>query len=97
MAWRSWIDIIRLDIQIANSQPTGFKKPLPKLITMSLMFMQIRDNVLDVNPPGGARSLTLNGSHWLWAVTTVFALSFVRYFLDLDTLNDPQEHLLSPI
>jgi len=36
-----------------------------------------RDDVLDVNPPQGGRSLTLNGSHWLWAVTAVFALSFV--------------------
>jgi bacteriorhodopsin len=37
-----------------------------------------RDDVLDVNPPIAiGRSLTLNGSHWLWAVTAVFILSFV--------------------
>ncbi|KAL2201736.1 family A G protein-coupled receptor-like protein [Sarocladium strictum] len=37
-----------------------------------------RDDVLDVNPPIAiGRSLTLNGSHWLWAVTAVFILSFL--------------------
>jgi len=40
------------------------------------MLMHARDDVLGVNPPAGARSLTLNGSHWLWAVTAVFTLSF---------------------
>jgi bacteriorhodopsin len=37
-----------------------------------------RDDVLDVNPPAmGGRVLTLNGSHWLWAPTAIFILSFL--------------------
>ncbi|KAK0387982.1 hypothetical protein NLU13_4226 [Sarocladium strictum] len=38
-----------------------------------------RDNVLDVNPGGGERRLTLNGSHWLWAVDAIMILSFLIY------------------
>ena len=54
---------------------------------MGLMFMHARDNVLDVNPPAGARSLTLNGSNWLWAVTAVFSLLFVCQPLIFHTIT----------
>jgi len=37
-----------------------------------------RDNdALNVNPPAGDNYLTTNGSNWLWAVTAIYALTFV--------------------
>jgi bacteriorhodopsin len=41
-----------------------------------------RDNdALRVNPPFGDRQLSVNGSSWLWAVTAVFLLSFLVFFV----------------
>lgn len=41
-----------------------------------------RDNdVLQVHPPGGARHLTTGGSDWLWAVTAIFFVSFLAFFV----------------
>ena len=45
----------------------------------------VRDNdALDVNPPAGEAHLAVHGSDWLWAVTAVYVVSFVR-------TNSPQE------
>jgi hypothetical protein len=37
-----------------------------------------RDGAPDVNPPAGASHLSDGGSNWLYAVTAVFAVAFVR-------------------
>lgn len=39
-----------------------------------------RNEALYVNPPQGDQYLTVNGSNWLWAVTAVFAVSFLASF-----------------
>jgi bacteriorhodopsin len=45
-------------------------------------FLVGRDNdALEVNPQMGDRQLSVNGSSWLWAVTAVFLLSFLLFFL----------------
>jgi bacteriorhodopsin len=36
-----------------------------------------RNDALNVNPPAGDEQLSVDGSNWLWAVTAVYALSFV--------------------
>ena len=39
----------------------------------------LRDNdALDVNPPAGEIHLSTHGSDWLWAVTAIYVVSFVR-------------------
>jgi bacteriorhodopsin len=45
------------------------------------------NDALEVNPPAGDELLSTNGSNWLWAVTAIYAFSFVcrRCFL----LTDP--------
>lgn len=43
-----------------------------------MAFLFPRDNdALNVNPPAGDQRLTVHGSDWLWAVTAVFALTFL--------------------
>jgi len=37
-----------------------------------------RNDALRVNPQGGDARLSNAGSNWLWAVTAVFLVSFVR-------------------
>ena len=46
-----------------------------------------RNDALRVNPPQGDQYLSDGGSDWLWAVFTVFALSFVCT-LDIGPLLD---------
>ncbi|KAI1844136.1 hypothetical protein JX265_011030 [Neoarthrinium moseri] len=38
------------------------------------------NEALQVNPSFGGDSLTTNGSDWLWAVTAIYALSFLIFF-----------------
>ncbi|KAL6411325.1 putative heat shock protein 30 protein [Ilyonectria robusta] len=38
----------------------------------------IRNDVLDVNPPAGDSHLSTGGSDWLWAVTAIYTVCFVR-------------------
>ncbi|KAF3766242.1 family A G protein-coupled receptor-like protein [Cryphonectria parasitica EP155] len=46
------------------------------------MFLQARVNdALNHNPPSGSEHLNVHGSDWLWAVTAVFALQFVVFFV----------------
>jgi len=40
-----------------------------------------RNNALNVNPPQGAAHLTTGASDWLWAVTAIYAFSFVIFYL----------------
>ncbi|KAI1083892.1 family A G protein-coupled receptor-like protein [Whalleya microplaca] len=35
---------------------------------------------LDINPPSGSESLSVNGSNWLWAVTAIYVVSFLAFF-----------------
>lgn len=52
--------------------------PADTSLTMGLI---IRANdALNINPPSGSEELTVNGSNWLWAVTAIFALSFLGFF-----------------
>ncbi|KAI0137328.1 heat shock protein 30 [Xylariales sp. AK1849] len=45
------------------------------------MGLIIRANdALGVNPPTGNDNISLHGSDWLWAVTAIFALSFLIFF-----------------
>jgi bacteriorhodopsin len=37
-----------------------------------------RNDALDVNPQGGDARLSEAGSDWLWAVTAIYLVSFVR-------------------
>lgn len=37
-----------------------------------------RNKALDINPPAGDSHLTKGGSDWLWAVTAIYTLCFVR-------------------
>ncbi|KAH7136358.1 hypothetical protein EDB81DRAFT_801986 [Dactylonectria macrodidyma] len=43
-------------------------------------FIYARNDALEVNPQGGDSHLTEGGSNWLWAVMTLFALSFLVYY-----------------
>lgn len=52
-------------------------------ITMGVLFQRGND-ALNINPPVGSEVLSVHGSDWLWAVTAVFALSFVRYLFPSD-------------
>lgn len=36
------------------------------------------NDALNVNPPAGDNYLSVNGSNWLWAVTAIYVVSFVR-------------------
>lgn len=38
------------------------------------------NEALGVNPPSGSEELSVNGSDWLWAVTAIYALSFIGFF-----------------
>lgn len=38
------------------------------------------NDALDINPPFGSETLTVNGSNWLWAATAIYALSFVLFY-----------------
>ena len=37
------------------------------------------NNALTTNPPAGDEYLSENGSNWLWAVTALYAVSFVSH------------------
>ena len=38
------------------------------------------NDVLNINPPVGVdEALSLHGSDWLWAVTAIYAVSFVSF------------------
>lgn len=41
----------------------------------------VRNNALDVHPPLGQKQLTENGSNWLFAVTAIFLLVFLIFFV----------------
>lgn len=38
------------------------------------------NDALGINPPAGNESLSVHGSDWLWAVTAIYAFSFVAFF-----------------
>jgi len=40
-----------------------------------------RNKALDINPPAGDSHLTKGGSDWLWAVTAIYTLCFLAYFV----------------
>ncbi|KAK7427554.1 hypothetical protein QQZ08_005997 [Neonectria magnoliae] len=40
-----------------------------------------RNKALDTNPPAGDSHLTRGGSDWLWAVTAIYTLSFLVYYV----------------
>jgi len=45
------------------------------------MGLLVRSNdALNINPPAGDEQLSQNGSDWLWAVTAVYAISFIGFF-----------------
>jgi len=44
------------------------------------MGLMLRANeALNVNPPAGDQYLLEHGSDWLWAVTAIYAVSFVSF------------------
>ncbi|KAK3313058.1 heat shock protein 30 [Apodospora peruviana] len=47
---------------------------------MGILFERGND-ALNVHPPAGDQHLTTNGSNWLWALTAVFLLSFLAFFV----------------
>ena len=47
---------------------------------MAILFER-KNDALNINPPAGQQQLSVNGSDWLWAVTAIFVISFVRYTL----------------
>ncbi|KAI1107318.1 family A G protein-coupled receptor-like protein [Jackrogersella minutella] len=38
------------------------------------------NDALNINPPDGDESLSVNGSDWLWAVTAIYVVSFLIFF-----------------
>ncbi|KAI1506562.1 heat shock protein 30 [Biscogniauxia marginata] len=38
------------------------------------------NDALTINPPDGSEQLSVNGSNWLWAVTAIYAISFIAFF-----------------
>lgn len=45
-----------------------------------MFFIMKRDNTaLDINKPDADRSLTVEGSDWLWAATAVFGVTFLSW------------------
>ena len=49
---------------------------------MGLIVDRSGNEALDINPPAGDQYLSVNGSDWLWAVTAVYAFSFVSVPLE---------------
>lgn len=65
--------------QLPNIQPRRYPKPAN---TMGLVFLESRNDALNINGPQiGDQTLTTNGSNWLWTVTAIYLLSFVRLLL----------------
>ncbi|KAI0843409.1 family A G protein-coupled receptor-like protein [Hypoxylon sp. FL0890] len=44
------------------------------------VLVQRANHALDINPPGGNESLSVNGSDWLWAATAVYIVSFLVFY-----------------
>jgi bacteriorhodopsin len=50
------------------------------LLNLMMFFIMKRDNsALDINKPDADRSLTVEGSDWLWAATAVFGVTFLSW------------------
>jgi len=43
---------------------------------MAILVTRVND-ALNINPPAGDQALSTNGSNWLWAVTAIYAVTFV--------------------
>ncbi|GAP90084.2 putative heat shock protein 30 [Rosellinia necatrix] len=46
---------------------------------MPALLLSRTNAALDVNPPAGNEQLSVNGSDWLWAVTAIYAVSFLAF------------------
>lgn len=47
----------------------------------AILFARDSGGSLKTHPPAGDQYLTTNGSNWLWAVTAVFIVSFLAFFV----------------
>jgi len=59
---------------------------------MSVLLMGRDNDALRTNPPNANKHLTTHGSNWLWAVTAVFALTFLSWLIWSFILKGPGQH-----
>ncbi|KAM3074328.1 D-3-phosphoglycerate dehydrogenase 2 [Clarireedia jacksonii] len=55
----------------------------------SILQRSSSNNALNINTPNADRNLTVHGSDWLWAVTAIFALTFLSWLVWTMLLHRP--------